>query len=127
VGTNYLRAGYLPEPAASQSRDLLVEYVPLRIASDDLPTVISNVRRSVEIQDELWLIAEKLARATPDSEAVNESPREGRDGRWVAGVGRRSWMTLVRPPGRGYPARAAPWREHPGPGTPARDPRCLMR
>ena len=31
IGTTYLRAGYLPEPAASESRELLREYVPLRI------------------------------------------------------------------------------------------------
>ncbi len=28
VGTTYLRAGYLPEPASSEIRDLLREYVP---------------------------------------------------------------------------------------------------
>ena len=31
IGTTYLRAGYLPEPASSQIRELLREYVPLRI------------------------------------------------------------------------------------------------
>jgi hypothetical protein len=31
IGTTYLRAGYLPEPASSTSRELLREYVPLRI------------------------------------------------------------------------------------------------
>src|SRR6187431_3219364 len=31
IGTTYLRAGYLPEPAADQMRELLVEYIPLRI------------------------------------------------------------------------------------------------
>ena len=32
IGTTYLRAGYLPEPASSEIRELLREYVPLRIA-----------------------------------------------------------------------------------------------
>ena len=32
IGTTYLRAGYLSEPASSESRELLTEYVPLRIA-----------------------------------------------------------------------------------------------
>ena len=31
IKTTYLRAGYLPEPASSQTRELLREYVPLRI------------------------------------------------------------------------------------------------
>ncbi|MFV2063782.1 MAG: hypothetical protein ACC726_09760, partial [Chloroflexota bacterium] len=65
-----LRAGYLPEPASSQSQELLVEYVPLRIASDDFAVVMQNVTRSVEIQAELWSIAEVLARATPDSDML---------------------------------------------------------
>ena len=32
IGTTYLRAGYLPDPASSEIRELLREYVPLRIA-----------------------------------------------------------------------------------------------
>ena len=35
IGTTYLRAGYLPEPASSQIRQLLREYVPLRIIVTD--------------------------------------------------------------------------------------------
>ncbi len=70
VGTTYLRAGYLPEPASSESRGLLVEYVPLRIATDDLPTLGANMARSVEIHTALWSIAEELARATPESDVL---------------------------------------------------------
>jgi hypothetical protein len=70
VGTTYLRAGYLPEPASSESRDLLIEYVPLRIATDDLVVVRANIIRSVEIQTALWSIAEELARATPESDLL---------------------------------------------------------
>jgi hypothetical protein len=62
IGTTYLRAGYLPEPAASDSRDLLREYVPLRIVGNDLADIQERIARSVEIQDELWTIAEDLAR-----------------------------------------------------------------
>ena len=35
IGTTYLRAGYLPEPASSQIRELLREYVPLRIVATE--------------------------------------------------------------------------------------------
>jgi hypothetical protein len=70
VGTTYLRAGYLPEPASSKIRDLIREYVPLRIVTNDLADVRLKIARSVEIHAEVWSIAEGLARATPDSDVL---------------------------------------------------------
>jgi hypothetical protein len=70
VGTTYLRAGYLPEPASGRSQDLLREYVPLRIASSDLERVRTQLARSVEIHNQLWSIAEELARSAPESEVL---------------------------------------------------------
>lgn len=70
VGTTYLRAGYLPEPASSEIRDLIREYVPLRIVTNDLAEVRVRMARSVEIQAKLWSIAEGLARATPESDVL---------------------------------------------------------
>jgi hypothetical protein len=70
VGTTYLRAGYLPEPASSEIRDLIREYVPLRIVTNDRADVRVRMARSVEIQAKLWSIAEGLARATPDSDVL---------------------------------------------------------
>lgn len=70
VGTTYLRAGYLPEPASTDIRDLIRAYVPLRIATNDLGDVRVRMARSVEIQNKLWSIAEELARATPDSDVL---------------------------------------------------------
>ena len=70
IGTTYLRAGYLPEPASSRSQELLREYVPLRIVTNDPADLAAKVRRSVEIQNELWSMAEDLARSTPDSEVL---------------------------------------------------------
>jgi len=71
VGTTYLRAGYLPEPASSQIRDLLREYVPLRIVeTSDPASVRARMARSVEIQAKLWSIAEELARTTPASDVL---------------------------------------------------------
>ena len=50
IGTAYLRAGYLPEPASSEARELLREYVPLRIVSSDTTDIqaesISRTRSS---------------------------------------------------------------------------------
>ena len=37
IGTTYLRAGYLPDPASSTSRELLRQYVPQRILTSADP------------------------------------------------------------------------------------------
>ena len=70
IGTTYLRAGYLPEPVATDARELLREYVPLRLTTADRSRLDANYTRSVEIQDELWAQAEDLARAAPSSEML---------------------------------------------------------
>lgn len=70
IGTTYLRAGYLPEPAASTSQELLRVYVPLRIVPEDVDALPDLIRRSNEINTELWSIAEDLARSAPDSEVL---------------------------------------------------------
>ncbi len=70
IGTTYLRAGYLPEPEASQIRELLREYVPLRIAGNNAAELAAKLQRSVELQTKLWSITEELARATPGSEVL---------------------------------------------------------
>src|SRR4026207_407041 len=41
IQTTYLRAGYLPEPASSEIRNLLREYVPLRIDPSDAGTLLA--------------------------------------------------------------------------------------
>jgi len=70
VGTTYLRAGYLPEPASGEIRALLREYLPLRIVTDDLADIQRRTARSLELQTELWSITEELARATPESDVL---------------------------------------------------------
>jgi hypothetical protein len=70
VGTTYLRAGYLPEPASSQIRELLREYLPLRITTSDMADVRGRMTRSVELHAQLWSIAEDLARTTPESDVL---------------------------------------------------------
>ena len=64
IGTTYLRAGYLPEPASSQIRELLREYVPLRIVVTDTTNIADDVQRSREILAETWAIAEGIAKTT---------------------------------------------------------------
>jgi len=70
IGTTYLRAGYLPEPAASASQELVREYASLRVASNDPVELQRKLARSVEIQNELWSTAADLARTTPDSDVL---------------------------------------------------------
>lgn len=72
VGTTYLRAGYLPEPAASEIRELVRQYTSLRIASDGmaLEEVRARVVASVDLQTKLWAAAEELARTAPESPVV---------------------------------------------------------
>ena len=63
IGTAYLRAGYLPQPASDQARELLREYAPLRIvvtqSGGDIQTAIA---KSVKIQADLWAVTEEVAR-----------------------------------------------------------------
>lgn len=70
VGTTYLRAGYLPEPASSEIRDLLREYLTLRIVTNDIADVRRRIARSIELHARLWSIAEELARTTPESDVL---------------------------------------------------------
>jgi hypothetical protein len=71
IGTTYLRAGYLPEPASSEIRDLIREYVPLRISRTvDPEDVHVRIARSVELHGKLWQLAEELARTTAESDVL---------------------------------------------------------
>jgi len=64
IETTYLRAGYLPEPAASQIRELLREYVPLRIRSDASGDLRSDIQQSEVLLNQMWSIAEGVAKTT---------------------------------------------------------------
>jgi hypothetical protein len=79
IGTAYLRAGYLPEPYATESQDLLREYVDVRLSAVEPGNLEAAVARSEEIQVELWRRGEALVEQTGGSdvyalylEAVNE-------------------------------------------------------
>ena len=80
VGTAYLRAGFLDEPDLTKSRDLLREYVEIRLAAaSDLAQLEITLKRSGEIHDELWAIVEDNIRQGNESdimalyvESVNE-------------------------------------------------------
>jgi hypothetical protein len=70
IGTTYLRAGYLPEHASSEIRELLREYVPLRIVLTDDADLAADVARSEAIHAQLWAITEEIARTTDKGDLV---------------------------------------------------------
>jgi hypothetical protein len=72
IGTSYLRAEYLAEPASSTSRELLREYTVTRIVQPGITeeAVLSRLAQGQEILDELWAIAVELAREAPESEML---------------------------------------------------------
>jgi hypothetical protein len=67
IGTTYLRAGYLADPYGAESRELLREYVSLRIKALDPAATESVINRSEQIHDELWLLAEEIAKGNSGS------------------------------------------------------------
>lgn len=68
IGTAYLRAGYLPEPASSQARELLRQYVPLRIVTD-ADDLQADIDQSNAILAKLWTVTEGVAK-TDGSDVV---------------------------------------------------------
>ncbi len=80
VGTAYLRAGFLGEPDRTSTRDLLREYVEVRLAVAADPALYdSTLTRSEEIHGELWSIVEDNIRQGQESaimalfvDAINE-------------------------------------------------------
>jgi hypothetical protein len=68
VGTAYLRAGFLDEPDRTATRNLLREYIEVRlVAADDETLYESTMTRSEEIHIELWLIVQDNVRQGQDS------------------------------------------------------------
>lgn len=79
IGTTFQRADYLPPAEAEQVKELMREYLPLRVAGDDRAQVLANVQRSLELQAELRAITAAVAASghSPDlvssfGESVNE-------------------------------------------------------
>jgi hypothetical protein len=80
IETTFLRAGYLADPHKDVIRNLLREYVPLRvIQNSDLAQIEENNVRSTDLHEKLWTQTEILVRTTQDTpslglfiESVNE-------------------------------------------------------
>jgi len=71
IGTAYLRADFLEEPDRTALRDLLVEYVDVRLAaSRGQATLDDTIARSEEIHNQLWSIAQANANEHPEWETT---------------------------------------------------------
>jgi hypothetical protein len=68
IGTTYLRAALLPEPQRAEVRTLLREYVDVRLRIIQPDKAQPALRRSVELQDQLWshavAVADKVTTST---------------------------------------------------------------
>jgi hypothetical protein len=67
IGTTWLRAGYLDEPYRTEIRQLLRDYVDVRVHLPSLVTLAEVRARSEQIHGELWARAEVLARQNQGS------------------------------------------------------------
>jgi hypothetical protein len=70
IQTTYLRAGYLPEPASNEIRNLIRAYVPLRIAPPDEETLLANSQQSDALLLQIWAIAEAEAKVTQQGDLM---------------------------------------------------------
>jgi NADH:ubiquinone oxidoreductase subunit 6 (subunit J) len=58
IGTTYLRAAMLPEPMRTETRNLLREYVDVRLEAVQQPDKLrAAVSRSEELHNQLWSVA----------------------------------------------------------------------
>ena len=67
IGTTWLRAGFLEGPQRDTSRNLLREYVDIRLAAVESGEVEGAMARSEEIHNELWALATAAMNADPHS------------------------------------------------------------
>ena len=58
IGTTYLRTAMLPEPMRTEARDLLREYVDIRLEAVQQPGKLNaSLSRSEELHNKLWSVA----------------------------------------------------------------------
>ena len=69
IGTTYLRAGMLPE-RGEQMRALLRDYVGVRLDAVRSGNVAEGIRRSENIQQQIWAEADAVAEKNPNSIVV---------------------------------------------------------
>lgn len=70
IRTTYLRAGYLSDPYRTEIRNLLKEYVLLRLEALKTGNIEQGVKESEDLQDRLWQQAVAVAEKYSNSEVV---------------------------------------------------------
>ena len=70
IGTTYLRAGLLPEPHRSDVRNLLREYVDVRLEAVQPGKLSQSISRSEELHARLWAHAVAVGEKNPGSIVV---------------------------------------------------------
>lgn len=70
IGTTELRARYLPEPYRTTSRNLLKEYVDVRVNATRGFNLGASIARAEQIQADLWNSVETMVGAQGDSETL---------------------------------------------------------
>lgn len=70
IGTTYLRAGMLPEPHRSGVRNLLREYVNVRLEAVKPGKLSQGIRRSEQLHARLWSHAVAVGEKNPRSIVV---------------------------------------------------------
>jgi hypothetical protein len=65
IGTTYLRTSFLPEPERGEVRQLLREYVDVRIKGTTGGDASESIVKSEALQNEIWKRATKVAAAEP--------------------------------------------------------------
>ncbi len=66
IGTAYLRADLLKDPYKTRIKELLREYVDVRVKGANKEKIAWAIKRSLEIQDLLWAQVVLAARQIPD-------------------------------------------------------------
>ena len=69
IGTTYLRAGMLPE-RGEEVRRLLRDYVAARLEAIQLGKLAEGIRRSENVQQQVWTEAETVGQKNPNSIVV---------------------------------------------------------
>ncbi|MDP1880917.1 MAG: hypothetical protein Q8K60_08260 [Parachlamydiaceae bacterium] len=70
IRTTYLRADYLPELHRNEIKNLLKEYISVRIASLSPKNFDQTIKKSEDLQDKLWLQTVTVAEKNPNSVIV---------------------------------------------------------
>jgi hypothetical protein len=70
IGTTYLRAGYLAEPASTEIRNLLRQYTPLRVNVLDHDLYAQNLAAAKQMREQIWAKAEEVARSSGNQPVV---------------------------------------------------------